>query len=375
MILIAIDSFKGSLSSLEAGNAVKDAIHSLDRDEKVEVVGISDGGEGSLEVIVNAFHGQIISIPSVDAYFHKIVSQYGYIPEKKLAIIEIAKTIGIDQVDTNHLDPLIASSYGLGILMLDAIKRGVEEITICLGGSATNDAGYGMLNALGYQFFDENNELLSKDTSNMEKIHHMTCPDIFIPKINICSDVTNPLLGEFGATAIYGPQKGVTNQLFPIIEENISNFAKILSSKFNNNFINIPGTGAAGGLGFTLLTCFPSKIQNGFQYISKLLNLDEKIKNADLVITGEGRLDHQTVNGKVPYAVAQIAKKYDKFVIAICGSYTDNVDILNQNGIDAFFSILHSITTLDEALSKDYAYKNVYQTAKQIYLLAMANIH
>lgn len=369
-VIIAIDSFKGSLTSLEAGNAVKKAIYDVDSKIQVHVYPLADGGEGMLEAWMFGSKGRIETIPVSGPAGNKIYASYGVIGNK--AIIESASCCGLNLIEKNQRNPMNATTYGLGEMIWDAFEKGCREFVIGLGGSATNDGGLGMLQALGAVFLDEFGNKVGPYGRNLLKVR-----DINTDKINmrlqqcdftIACDVDNPLCGKNGASAVFGPQKGADDETVRILDQALSHYSQIVEKAFCCETHNIKGAGAAGGLGFAFLTCFNTKLKPGIDLIIENLGLEKQISTADLVVTGEGSLDEQTIMGKAPFGIARLAKKYDCKVIAFCGK-TDGNSKLNYAGIDAFFAIQQGPCSLKEALNKENAEKNLEATAKQVFHL------
>lgn len=369
-VVIAIDSFKGSLSSLEVGTAIKKGILKAIPLADVTIIPLADGGEGTIEAFTYHNDAKLVNIFSVDAYQNKILSQYAIY--NNVAIIEVAKTIGLPLVK-NALNPLRATSYGVGIQINDALNKGIKNFVVGLGGSATNDAGLGMLSALGYKFYDQKNQLVEPLPSNLKMIFKIDDSDVnpLLKEANfeIASDVKNPLTGPNGATFVYGRQKGVKPTFEQDLDDGILHFANVASNYLGYDCKDEPGSGAAGGLGFAFKAFLKATIKEGIYLILDKIHFKDIIKDADIVITGEGRLDKQTVNGKAPIGVAKIAKSLGKKVILLAGGIDDELDSYNSYGIDAYFSIIRNITTLENALNKDNAFNNISKTSEQIFNL------
>lgn len=372
-IVVAIDSFKGSMTSMQAGYAAKEGILRVIPDADVVVRPLADGGEGTTDALIEGLGGIMRTI-TVTGPLGKLVSaNYGILPEKKMAIIEMAAAAGI----TLELEkkPLIATTYGVGEMIVDAINEGCENFIIGIGGSATNDGGVGMLQALGYVFLDENNNPVEGGASCLEKIISVDDKNVLSSlkhcKIKVACDVNNPLYGSNGATYVYGPQKGITDELLETVENGMKNYAKISANYLGENYADKAGTGAAGGLGFALLAYLNATLTAGIELILNAIELEKDMKTADYVITGEGRLDFQTAMGKVPVGVAKLAKKYGRRVIAFSGSVTPDARECNRQGIDAFFPIMRSVVTLDEAMDTENAKNNMSDTVEQVFRLLL----
>lgn len=374
-VVIAIDSFKGSLSSLQAGNAVKDAILRLDNSSCVTIKPLADGGEGTVDALSSGFNSEVIEITVKGPLLAPVNAKYCILKDSNTAVIEMAVASGITLISANERNPLNTSTYGVGELIKDAINRGVRRFIIGIGGSATNDGGTGMLSALGYRFLDNNANDIELGAKGLATLHSINIDNV-IPELKDCyfriaCDVSNPLCGESGCSAIYGPQKGATPQMIADMDKWLDSYAEIAKTVSNKADKNYPGAGAAGGLGFAFVSFTNAKLESGINIILQETKLEEVIRDADVVVTGEGRLDSQTVMGKAPIGVAKLGKKYGKKVIAFSGCVTDDAEICNEHGIDAFFPILRGITTLDEALETERAYKNLSATAYQVFRLIL----
>lgn len=370
-ILVAIDSFKGSLSSMQAGQAVATGIKRVFPTALIDVRPIADGGEGSVSALVSGMGGNMQSIQVMGALGDDVEAEYGIILENSLAIIEMSAAAGLTLVPNEKRNPLYTTTYGVGEMILDALKKGCRSFIIGIGSSATNDGGFGMMQALGYDFLDENNHLIPLCGKGLEKLHTIQKRQE-IPELNECTfhiacDVSNPLCGPTGCSTIYGPQKGANSEIISQMDKWLANYAELVHTINPNANQNTPGAGAAGGLGFAFLAFLNGQLKNGIQLILEETKLEDYIKQADLIVTGEGRLDSQTAMGKAPIGIAQIAKKYGKPVIAFSGSVTQDANVLNSLGIDAFFPILHEICSLEEAMDKKKAYKNLADTSEQVF--------
>ncbi len=372
-VVVAIDSFKGSLSSLQAGNAVKDAVLKLDKDAEVLVRSLADGGEGTVEALAAGGDSQMIEICVNDPLMRNVNAKYCILKKSNTAVIEMAAASGITLVSAEERNPLETTTYGVGELIKDAINRGCRRFIIGIGGSATNDGGTGMLTALGVQFLDKENRPIALGAKGLENLYKISTENV-LPELkdctfNIACDVKNPLCGENGCSAVFAPQKGATPDMIDKMDAWLENYAEITKTVSKTADKNYEGAGAAGGLGFAFLAYTNAKLQSGINIVLEEINLEEDIKNADIVVTGEGRLDSQTVMGKAPIGVAKLAKKYNKKVIAFCGCTTKDAEVCNEHGIDAFFPILRTVTTLEEALEKNNAYENLLATAYQVFRL------
>ena len=372
-ILVAIDSFKGSLSSLEAGEAIKSGILKAMPDASVCVRPLADGGEGTVEALALGMGGKLESVEVTGPLGEKVNCLYGILEESKTAIMEMSSAAGITLVPDTKRNPLHTTTYGVGEVIKDAISKGCRHFIVGIGGSATNDGGIGMLQALGYGILDKEGKQVPFGAKGLKEIETIT-DDHVIPELKECSfriacDVTNTLCGEFGCSAVFGPQKGADPTMIIQMDKWLSYYAKLTSEKYEKANANYPGTGAAGGLGFAFLAYTNAVLESGIQIILDETKLEDYVKDADVVVTGEGRLDGQTVFGKAPMGVAKIAKKYDKPVLAFAGAVTEDATLCNEHGIDAFFPILRRIQTLQEAMEPSIARQNMVTTVEQVFRL------
>ena len=368
-VVIAIDSFKGSLTSLEVGQAAAEGIKRADSSIETEVCPLADGGEGTVEALTSGMEGKIESIFVTNPLGEKIKCEYGIVGDT--AIIEMAAAAGITLIAEEKRNPLYTTTYGVGEIIKDAIQKGCRRFIVGIGGSATNDGGIGMLQALGYGMLDNNGNQVPYSAIGLSHLQKITTENV-LPELEQCTfyiacDVTNPLCGEQGCSAVFAPQKGATKQMINDMDKWLENYAVLAKSVSDKADSSIAGTGAAGGLGFAFLTFTNAVLESGIDIVLRETKLEEKIKTADIVVTGEGRLDKQTVMGKAPIGVAKLAKKYHKVVIAFAGSVTREATICNDNGIDAYFTILRSIVTLEEAMKSDVARQNMIETAEQVF--------
>lgn len=374
-VVTAIDSFKGSLTSLEAGHGVETGFKRVDSAIEVNVRPLADGGEGTVDALTEGMHGDKVYVQVTGPLGDKVNCPYGIIAESQTAIIEMSGAAGITLIPRNQLDPMKATTYGVGEVIKDAINRGCRRFLIGIGGSATNDGGVGMLMALGYDFLDAQGQPIALGAQGLKDLDHIETSHV-LPALQECSfkiacDVTNPLCGAQGASAIYGPQKGATSAQVLEMDGWLAHYAKCAQALDDTIDATYPGTGAAGGLGFAFKSFLQGELVSGISMVLEETKLEDAIKEANLVITGEGRLDGQTAMGKAPIGVAQLAKKYDKPVIAFAGCVTKDATLCNKHGIDAFFPIMRKATTLDEAMNHDNALNNLADTAEQVMRLIM----
>ncbi|WP_443657979.1 glycerate kinase family protein [Dorea sp.] len=372
-VVIAIDSLKGSLSSMEAGMAIKDGILAAKPDAEVIVKPLADGGEGTTDALIEGMNGERIDLTVTGPMHTPVDAYYGYLKDTNTAVMEMASAAGITLVPDSEKNPLLATSYGVGEMINDAIQRGCRNFIIGIGGSVTNDGGIGMLKALGVRFLDENGEDAGEGGQALAKIARIDVsgmnPLLKECHIQVACDVNNPLCGENGSTYVYGPQKGVTEDMKKTLDEAMAHFARVTSETLENDYMNTPGAGAAGGLGYAFLAYTGAALTPGIELLLDAVGLEEELSGADVVVTGEGRLDFQTAMGKAPVGVARLAKKYNAKVIAFAGSVTKEATACNKEGIDAFFPILRSVCTLAEAMDPVAARNNMTATVEQVFRL------
>lgn len=372
-VVVAIDSLKGSLSSLEAGDAIKNGILKAIPDAEVCVRPLADGGEGTVEALALGMGGKLETVEVTGPLGEKVNCVYGILEESKTAIVEMSGAAGITLVPDADRNPLHTTTYGVGEVIKDAIAKGCRHFIVGIGGSATNDGGIGMLQALGYGMLDKDGNQVPFGAKGLKEIETIT-DDNVIPELKECSfrvacDVTNPLCGELGCSAVFGPQKGADGAMIIQMDKWLAYYAKLTSEKYDKANAKHPGTGAAGGLGFAFLAYTNAVLESGIKIILEETKLESYVQDADMVVTGEGRLDGQTVFGKAPIGVANIAKKYNKTVLAFAGAVTPDAVACNEHGIDAFFPILRRIQTLQEAMTPSVARDNMETTVEQVFRL------
>lgn len=309
-IVIAIDSLKGSLSSIEAANAIKKGIENSKLDAHIEIKPLADGGEGTVDALVDGMNGKRKVVEVCGPATKSVEATYGILDDNKTAIMEMAQAAGITQVSGEEKNPLITTTYGVGQMIKAAIDEGCRNFIMGIGGSATNDAGVGMLQALGFKFYDENNNLVNLGGKVLNQIRRIDdsekLKELDECNFKIACDVNNPLFGLNGAAHIYGPQKGATPEIVDELDKGLRNFAEIVKRDLNKDLANTPGAGAAGGLGYGFLTFLNSKLESGIKIILDEIKLEESVKDDDIVVTGEVRLDNQTAMGKAPIGVAKL---------------------------------------------------------------------
>ena len=372
-VVIAIDSLKGSLTSLQAGEAIKEGIKKVDKETEVVIKPLADGGEGTVDALVDGMGGNMEFVKVTGPAEKEVLAKYGIIKETSTAIMEMSQAAGITQVTDKERNPLYTTTYGVGQMIVDAIHKGCRRFIMGIGGSATNDGGVGMLQALGYDFLDKDGNQIKHGAIGLKDLVQIK-DDKVIPELKDCEfhiacDVTNPLCGEEGCSAIFGPQKGATQQMVKDMDQWLADYAKIAKQSFTKADADKPGTGAAGGLGFAFLTFTNAILKSGVDLILNETKLEEEIKDADIVITGEGCLDAQTAMGKAPIGVAKLAKKYGKLVLGFSGAVTKGATACNEAGIDAYFPIVRSAVSLEDAMKKKNAQENLTDTVEQVFRL------
>lgn len=367
-IVIAPDSFKESLSALDVATQIELGFRDVFPAASYVKLPVADGGEGTVDAMVAATQGKIVNLTVTGPSGEPVDAFYGLSGDGRCAIIEMAAASGLERVPSGQRDVLRATSWGTGELILHALNNGIEHLIIGLGGSATNDGGAGMMQALGARLLDDRGEQIGYGGAALSALKAIDLDEfdarILRCKIEVACDVTNPLLGEQGASAVFGPQKGADAQQVQQLDDALAHFATVIQRDLGVDVLSLPGGGAAGGLGAGLYAFCQATLRPGIEIVTDAVGLDAQVQNATLVITGEGRIDSQTIHGKVPTGVARIAKRYNKPVIAIAGSLTRDAGIVHQHGLDAIFSVIYRICTLDEALQE--AGDNVRMTARNV---------
>lgn len=372
--VIAIDSLKGSLSSMEAGYAAADGIRRVHgQNAEIIVRPLADGGEGTVEALVSGMNGIIQNVMVTGPLGTPVNCEYGIIESSHTAVIEMSGAAGITLVPDEKRNPLYTTTYGVGEVIKDAISKGCRRFIVGIGGSATNDGGIGMLQALGYGFLDKEGKQVPFGARGLEVLEEITdtyvLPELAECEFRVACDVTNILCGEEGCSAVFGPQKGATPSMIMQMDKWLEKYAALAEKKCTKINANQAGTGAAGGLGFAFLSFTNAVLESGIKIVLEETSLEKYMENADIVITGEGRLDGQTAMGKAPVGVARLAKKHNIPVTAFAGSVTKEAIACNQNGIDAFFPILRGVTTLEDAMKPENAKANMADTVEQVFRL------
>lgn len=366
--VVAPDSFKESMTAKEVCDAMEKGIKKADSAAEVIKVPMADGGEGTVDSLVDATNGQRVIGEVTGPLGNKISAYYGILGNGTTAVIEMAKASGLEIVEKKKRNPMITTTFGTGELIRDALDHNVKEIIIGLGGSSTNDGGSGMAQALGAKLLDQNNNQISFGGGNLDKLDKIDISDLDSRlqdvKIILASDVTNPLIGKDGASRVFGPQKGATPEMVEKLENNLQHYAKIIKSDLNKDVASVSGAGAAGGLGAGLMAFTTCKMRQGVDIAIEVTKLEEKVKSADYVFTGEGGTDFQTKFGKTPYGVAKLGKKYHKPVISLAGYLGEGIDSLYSEGFTAIFGIIPGACDLSTALKNGPS--NVARTTENI---------
>ncbi|WP_061707126.1 glycerate 2-kinase [Pseudenterobacter timonensis] len=367
-IVIAPDSYKESLSAAEVAQAIEKGFREIFPDADYVSVPVADGGEGTVEAMIAATRGKRQLAEVTGPLGEKVNACWGISGDGKTAFIEMAAASGLALVPPALRNPLLTTSRGTGELILDALDKGARNIVIGIGGSATNDGGAGMVQALGARLCDANGTEIGSGGGSLNSLNAIDIsgldPRLKECTIRVACDVTNPLTGDNGASRIFGPQKGATEALIVELDRNLAHYAEVIKKSLRIDVKNAPGSGAAGGMGAALMAFLGAELRSGVEIVTQALNLEEHIHDCTLVITGEGRIDSQSIHGKVPVGVANVAKKYHKPVIGVAGSLARDVGVVHQHGIDAVFSVLTTITTLEEAFRG--AFDNIYRASRNI---------
>jgi glycerate 2-kinase len=353
-VVIATDSFKGCCTSMEAASAFEKGILNASPDAQIIKIPVADGGEGTVDAVVSGVGGKLHLVEATDPIGRRVSAQYGIIPNG-IAVIEMAAASGLPLVPKEKRDPKYTTTFGTGEMIRDALDQGCRKIFIGIGGSATNDGGIGMAQALGVSFTDKNGKELGFGAGDIGSLAHIDISrlDARLSECEIVAlcDVTNPLCGKTGATYIYGPQKGVKPEELSVLDSNLKHYASVILDQLGKDIADIPGAGAAGGLGAGLMTFCNARLKPGIETVLTLVGLETHLEDSDLVITGEGRIDGQSIFGKVPVGVARAAKKYNVPVIAIAGSIGDGAHAVYDYGIDSILSIVRGPISLEDSIA------------------------
>jgi glycerate kinase len=353
--VIAPDSFKGSASAREVAQAIAEGLKAALPDAVCDLVPMADGGEGTVDALVAATGGRIVSVRVTGPLGEPVDSFFGILGDGETAVIEMAAAAGLHLVPPEKRNPMVTTTYGVGELMRAALDAGCRRLIIGIGGSATNDGGAGMAQALGVRLLDEQGNEIGFGGGALERLARLDLSDfdrrVWDAEILVACDVTNPLTGPNGASAVYGPQKGATPEMVRQLDANLRHYAAVLQRDLGVEVETVAGAGAAGGLGAGLLAFCRAQLRRGVELVIHAVRLPERVQKADLVITGEGCLDFQTGFGKVPHGVAQVAKRYGKSVIALVGQLSEGAERCRQWGIDACFPILSKPMSEQEAMA------------------------
>ncbi len=357
--VLAPDSFKESMTAKNAALAMEKGIKTVFPDAECVIVPMADGGEGTVESLISMTNGERIQTEVLGPLGEKVMAEYGLLGEGRTAVIEMASASGLELIKPEDRNPLLTTTYGTGQLIKHALDRGVSRFLIGIGGSATNDGGAGMLQALGVSFKDETGAELAFGGGALHQLHSIDVSGLDermkTVQIDVACDVTNPLIGENGASAIFGPQKGASPAVVGILDQNLAHFAEVIKQQLGQDIAYMDGAGAAGGLGAGLMAFLPAELKRGVDLVIEYTGLEEYVKGADFVFTGEGGIDGQTLFGKTPYGVATIAKKYSIPVIAFAGKIGNGVGPLYDNGFTAIVGILKELTSIEDALESGEA--------------------
>lgn len=367
-IVLAPDSFKESMTAKEACEAMERGIKKVNDKITCIHVPMADGGEGTMQSLVDATNGEVYLQKVVGPLGNEVEGKYGILGDGETGILEMASASGIHLVPKEKRNPLITTTYGTGQLIKACLDYGVKRLLIGIGGSATNDGGIGVVQALGGRLLDKDGKELGYGGGELAKLASIDLSNFDTRLKNVivevACDVTNPLCGEEGASKVFGPQKGATPEMVEILDKNLKHYAAIIKEQLNKDVLDIPGAGAAGGLGAGLMSFLNGKLKKGIEMVIQYARLEEKIKKADMVWTGEGSIDFQTQFGKTPLGVAAIAKKHNKPVVAMAGKVGEDIDILYKMGIDSIFGIMKGVTSIEEALLMGQ--ENIEKTAENI---------
>ena len=367
-IVIAPDSYKESLSAAGVARAIEQGFREIFPDAEYVSVPVADGGEGTVDAMVSATQGRKMSTEVTGPLGRPVTASWGISGDGNTAFIEMAEASGLALVPLNERNPKITTSFGTGELLLDALDKGVRHFIIGIGGSATNDGGAGLVQALGARLCDAAGNEIGFGGASLGALNSIDIsgldPRLAECDIHVACDVTNPLTGDSGASRIFGPQKGADEAAIAELDACLAHYGEIIKKALGVDVRETPGAGAAGGMGAALMAFLGADLRSGIEIVMEALNLEEHINNCTLVVTGEGRMDSQSIRGKVPVGVAAAASKYRKPVIGIAGSLTHDVGVVHQHGIDAVFSVLNRVGTLDEALRD--AYENIVCTARNV---------
>lgn len=350
-ILVAPDKFKGSLAARQVAENIAEGLRDVLPGATIEIVPVADGGEGTADVICGACAGEWVVRAGHDALGRAIITRYVWLRERMMAVMEMSETAGLWRIAPHESDPFSASTYGVGEMLLDAGRRGTSDVVVGLGGSATNDGGFGMARGLGFRFLNRDGVELNGLVSDLLDLEHIVSPpNLVLPRVTAAADVRNPLLGQRGATQTFGPQKGVTPVQIEVLEDALARLADVVARDLGGNFREVAGAGAAGGLGFGVMSFCGATIRPGFDLVAAMLDLEMAIQRADIVITGEGSLDKQTLEGKAPAGVARLARKRGKRIYAIVGCVAERMT--THDVFDGVLALARPPMTREESITR-----------------------
>lgn len=375
-VLAALDSFKGCMTSLQAAEAAAAGIHAADSDIEVIIKPLADGGEGTLDALLEGTHGRRICMHVQGPLGTAVTASYGIIEKTGTAVIEAAQAVGLNLISSSERNPLLASTYGLGELIREAAEKGCRHFIVGIGGSCTNDGGKGMLEALGYRFLNKEGNPTAAGAAGLKEVSAIddtrTLPILKDCDFRIACDVDNPLCGERGCSAVFGGQKGADKAMIAEMDSSLKQYADAVQEKYSAADQRRAGAGAAGGLGFAFDSFLHGSLESGTAIVADALHMEEAVRGCDFVVTGEGRIDGQTAMGKAPSGIARLAEKYEKPVIVFAGSEGDNAENCLQNGITAWFPIQREPVSLENAMDTQYAEKCLSRTAEQVFRMIEA---
>ena len=375
-VVIAIDSFKGSMTSMQAGLSAATGIKRVYKDAHITVRPLADGGEGTVDALVNGCDGRMTQVQVTGPSGHPVVCPYGIVDETHTAIIEMSGAAGITLISSNERNPLATTTYGVGEVIRDAVGRGCRHFIVGIGGSATNDGGVGMLSALGFEFLDKSGQPVRNGAAGLADLAEIRSGHV-LPVLKECTfrvacDVENSLCGELGCSSVFGPQKGADEKSIRQMDQWLFSYAQLTKEHFLQADENCPGAGAAGGLGFAFQSYLGARLEPGIRIVLEETGLEREMADADFVLTGEGRMDEQTAMGKAPVGVAKLAKKHGCTVIAFAGALQEGFTVCHEIGIDAAFCIQKRAVSLEEAMDRDAAMQNLTDTCKEAFRLVKA---
>ena len=367
-IVIAPDSYKESLTAMEVATAIENGFKEIIPDAKYTKLPMADGGEGTVQSLVDATQGKVISANVTGPLGEPVEGFYGVLGDGSTAVIEMAAASGLHLVEPSKRNPLFTTTFDTGELIRLALSSGIKHIILGIGGSATNDGGMGMAQALGARFYDKSGTELGFGGGSLSQLAKIDLSGLDKRlaniKLEVACDVDNPLCGPKGASHVFGPQKGATQAMVEQLDRNLAHYADIILHTTGRDIVNQSGAGAAGGIGAALLGLFDTHLRSGISIVMDSVQLEQEVKDADLVVTGEGRIDSQTIYGKTPIGVARIAKKYQIPVIGIAGSISQDCHVVYGHGIDAVYSVVLGATDLSTAIKE--AKSNIEITARNI---------